>query len=140
VRGVRYELAVPLHSAGACLRTARPPRSCFVAARHACMRLRLETWASGSTLRCEELQGHGAQVAAAIQGSNLAGGFVLPNLVRFLGGEAAYLSTTRGGPTMFLNLEDDLAGSTGAANARFQARGPIAATLPPGPGSRAGLV
>ncbi len=84
----------------------------------------------------KELRTCGAQVAAAIQGSNLAGGFVLPNLVRFLAGEAAYLSTTRGGPTMFLNLEDDLAGSTGAANARFQARG-LFATNPAAPCSLA---
>ena len=63
-----------------------------------------------------------AQVALAIQGSSLAEGFVLPNLMRFLNAESAYLSNTQGGPRMFVNLEDDLSGSTDSVNARFQAR------------------
>ncbi|KAK9825646.1 hypothetical protein WJX81_004482, partial [Elliptochloris bilobata] len=76
----QYELSVPLHHAGACLR----------------------------------------KVMAAIQDSNLAGGFVLPNLIRFVSGEGAYLANTHGGPRVFVNLEDDLSGNTGRPNARFQ--------------------
>ncbi len=61
-------------------------------------------------------------MALAIQGSSLAEGFVLPNLIRFLNAEGAYLSNTQGGPRMFVNLEDDISGSTARVNARFQAR------------------
>ena len=61
-------------------------------------------------------------MAAAIQASSLGGGFVMPNLVRFLSAEGAYLANTQGGARMFVNLEDDLSPSTGRVNTRFQVR------------------
>jgi hypothetical protein len=61
-------------------------------------------------------------VVAAVTQQDLAAGFVVPPLLRFVSAEGAYLSNAHGGPRMFLNIEDHLADSTGRVNARFQAR------------------
>jgi len=61
-------------------------------------------------------------VVAAVTQQDLAAGFVVPPLLRFVSAEGAYMSNAHGGPRMFLNIEDHLADSTGRVNARFQAR------------------
>ena len=62
------------------------------------------------------------QVVAAMESQNLAGGFVVPPLLRFLSAERAYLANAHGGPRMFVNIEDHLSANTGRPNTRFQAR------------------
>ena len=66
-----------------------------------------------------------AQVVAAMESQNLAGGFVVPPLLRFLSAERAYLANAHGGPRMFVNIEDHLSWNTGRANTRFQARSAV---------------
>ena len=63
-----------------------------------------------------------AQVVGAVTSQDLAGGFVVPPLLRFVSAEDAYLSNTNGGARMFFNIEDHLSWNTGVVNARFQAR------------------
>lgn len=58
----------------------------------------------------------------AVVAEDLAGGFAVPPLIRFVNGEEAYLSNTNGGPRMFFNIEDHLSMSTGVDNTKFQAR------------------
>ncbi|KAK9838533.1 hypothetical protein WJX81_005953 [Elliptochloris bilobata] len=60
------------------------------------------------------------QVAATVAAQDLAGGFVVPPLLRFVSAEGAYLSNAHGGPRMFFNIEDHLKDNTGHVNARFQ--------------------
>jgi hypothetical protein len=72
--------------------------------------------------RCRALLWPAAQVVAAVTQQDLASGFVVPPLLRFVSAEGAYLSNANGGPRMFLNIEDHLTDSTGRVNARFQAR------------------
>lgn len=48
-------------------------------------------------------------------------GFRTPLFVRFVSEEDFYISTTAGGPRMFLNLEDYVELGAGAANAEFDA-------------------
>ena len=63
-----------------------------------------------------------AQVVGAVTSQDLAGGFVVPPLLRFVSAEEAYLSNTNGGARMFFNIEDHLSWNTGVVNARSQAR------------------
>ncbi|KAK9908861.1 hypothetical protein WJX75_003902 [Coccomyxa subellipsoidea] len=51
---------------------------------------------------------------------DLAGGFAVPPLIRFVNGEEAYLSNTNGGPRMFFNIEDHLSMSTGRVMGIFR--------------------
>lgn len=60
------------------------------------------------------------QVGDAIFSQGLDEGFRVPNLIRFVNDESAYLSTAHGGPRMFINLEDHLSLTTGVDNSAFQ--------------------
>ena len=66
--------------------------------------------------------GEFAKIKDAIGAQHLDEGFRIPALIRFVGQEMAYLSTSNDGPRMYVNIEDHLSHQTGLDNIPFQVK------------------